>query len=81
LKRKRNVQSSKKKGQMKNSEIKELTTTEIAERLDAEKEQLVKLKLNHAVSPLDNPQVIKVARRNVARLNTELHSRELSENK
>lgn len=66
---------------MKNSEIKELTTKEIAERIDAEKERLVKMKLNHAVSPLDNPMQLRVARKNIARLKTEMSKRELTENK
>ena len=44
---------------MKNSEIKELTLKEIVEKLDVEKSMLTKLKLNHAVSPLDNPLKIK----------------------
>jgi large subunit ribosomal protein L29 len=66
---------------MKNSEIKELTTKEIAERIDAEKERLVKMRLNHAVSPLDNPMQLREARKNIARLNTEMSKRELTENK
>lgn len=65
---------------MKTSEIKELTTKEIVEKIQVEKESLVRLRLNHAVSPLDNPLKIKVARKNVARLKTVLRQRELSEN-
>ena len=63
---------------MKTAEIKELTTAEIQERLAAEKEALNRLKLNHSISPLDNPQQIKVARRNIARLATELRAREIN---
>ena len=66
---------------MKNSEIKELTTKEIAERIDVEKDKLVRLKLNHAVSPLDNPIILKEVRKNLARLKTEMRSRQLTENK
>ena len=65
---------------MKTSEIKELTTNEIVERLQTEKESLVRLKLNHAVSPLENPLKLKEARKNVARLKTILRQRELNEN-
>jgi large subunit ribosomal protein L29 len=64
---------------MKTSEIKELTTKEIVERIDIEKENLVRLRLNHAVSPLDNPLKLKEAKKNIARLKTILHQRELSE--
>lgn len=61
---------------MKTSEIKELNNQEILERMDAQKEQLVRLKLNHAISPLDNPLQIKDVRRTIARLATELRQRE-----
>jgi len=65
---------------MKISEIKELTNIEIVERLQVEKENLVRLRLNHAVSPLDNPLKIKDSKKDVARLNTILRERELNEN-
>ena len=65
---------------MKVSEIKELTNKEIVERLQVEKENLVRLKLNHAVSPLDNPLKLGEAKKNVARLKTVLRQRELNEN-
>ena len=61
---------------MKATEIKELKTKEIQERLDAEKENLIRLKLNHTISPLDNPMQIKEIRRLIARLSTELCQRE-----
>lgn len=61
---------------MKTREIRELNNQEILERMDAEKEQLVRLKLNHAISPLDNPLQIKEVRRTIARLATELRQRD-----
>jgi len=66
---------------MKNSEIIELTTKEIAERIDAEKDKLNRMRLNHAVSPLDNPIEIKEVRKDIARLKTEMRKRQLTENK
>jgi len=57
--------------------IKELATQEINEMLIEERAQLVKLKLHHAVSPLENPNKIKTFRRTIARLLTELKMREL----
>ena len=63
---------------MKISEIRELSTADLIERLDSEKTMLVRLRLNHAISPLDNPQKIDQTRKNIARLMTELRSRELS---
>jgi large subunit ribosomal protein L29 len=66
---------------MKISEIKELTTKEIVERIDTESDRLTRMKLNHAVSPLENPLVIKYLRKDIAKLNTELRNRQLTENK
>ncbi|MBP7506467.1 MAG: 50S ribosomal protein L29 [Prolixibacteraceae bacterium] len=66
---------------MKVSEIRELSTKEIVERIDTENEKLVRMRLNHAVTPLENPISIKDVRRNVARLKTELQSRMLTEKK
>jgi large subunit ribosomal protein L29 len=63
---------------MKTREIKELTDKELSERMDAEKEHLARLKMNHAISPLDNPLQIKDVRRNIARFATELRQRELN---
>jgi large subunit ribosomal protein L29 len=55
---------------MKASEIKELTVKEIEERIDNEKNFLIKQKLNHAISPLDNPLKIRETKRTIARLKT-----------
>lgn len=64
---------------MKSSEIRELSTQEILERIDNERTSLVRMKLNHAITPLDNPNKIKETRGNIARLLTELSKRELKE--
>lgn len=64
---------------MKSSENKELSSQELLERIDNEKTALVRMKLNHAISPLDNPNVIGEARRVIARLMTEMRRRELNE--
>ena len=57
---------------MKTSEIKDLTTEEIKEKIETEKAALTKMKMNHAVSPLENPMLIRTTRRNIARLMTEV---------
>ena len=62
---------------MKTSEIKELSTPDLIERIDTERTMLVRMKLNHAITPLDNPQKIKQAKLTIARLLTELRHREL----
>ncbi len=66
---------------MKQSVIHEMSTGELQERLEEERKQLQKLKMNHAVSPLENPMRIKYYRRTVARILTELKKRELEETK
>jgi large subunit ribosomal protein L29 len=64
---------------MKTSEIKELSTTDLLERIDTEKTMLVRMKLNHAITPLDNPQKLKQVKLTIARLLTELRYREINE--
>jgi large subunit ribosomal protein L29 len=64
---------------MKQEVIKELSTADLKERLEEEKKQLVRLKLNHAVSPLENPNKIKTYRRTIARILTELKKRQSEE--
>lgn len=60
---------------MKVSELKELTSKEIEERLQTETEDLVRMRLNHSVTSLDNPMKIRESRRNIARMKTILTSR------
>ena len=64
---------------MKQSVIQEMATNELEERLDEEKSRLEKMRVNHMVSPLENPKQITFARKTVARILTELKSRELNE--
>jgi len=64
---------------MKSSEIKELTIQELQERLESEETLMVRMKMNHAVSPLDNPNKIVETRRNIARLKTEVKARQIQE--
>ncbi|WP_294142721.1 50S ribosomal protein L29 [uncultured Sanguibacteroides sp.] len=63
---------------MKNSEIRELTTEDLKERILAEKANLTKMTMNHVVSPLENPMQIRAVRRDIARMLTELRKRELT---
>ena len=63
---------------MKSSEIRELTAKDLEERLENEENMLVRLRMNHAVSPLDNPNKIVETRRNIARLKTERRARQLN---
>jgi large subunit ribosomal protein L29 len=66
---------------MKQADIKQLSTNDLIEKVKEEKGVLAKLKLNHAVSPIENPAKITGSRKAVARLNTELRKRQLAEAK
>ena len=63
---------------MKMTEIKGIETKELAEKLETEVGNYKQMKLNHAVTPLANPSQIKAARRDIARMKTELRQRELN---
>ena len=57
---------------MKAKEIRELSVADLIERIEAEKANLNKLKVNHAVSQIENPENIRYARRDIARMMTVL---------
>ena len=63
---------------MKNKEIRELETNDLAEKIGAEVAKYNQMKLNHAITPLENPSQIKATRRDIARMKTELRQRELN---
>ncbi|MCD7931761.1 MAG: 50S ribosomal protein L29 [Tannerellaceae bacterium] len=63
---------------MKIAEIRELSTQELLERVDAEVTALNQMEINHSVSPMENPTQIKQLRRTIARMKTELRQRELN---
>ncbi|MBL0329925.1 MAG: 50S ribosomal protein L29 [Bacteroidetes bacterium] len=66
---------------MKQEDIKQLSTTDLNDRIKEQKVSLSKLKLNHSVSPIENPASITANRKTVARLQTELRSRQIAEAK
>ena len=63
---------------MKTSEIIELSKAEIIERIQTDQDSLTRMKMNHAISQLENPKVIVEVRRNIARLKTILRQREIN---
>ena len=63
---------------MKIAEIKNIETKELVEKLEGAVDALNKMKLNHNITPLENPSLIKAARRDIARMKTELRQRELN---
>jgi len=62
---------------MKNSDIRDLSVEDLQEKLESLKKQYTDMKINHTVSPLENPIQLKALRKTVARIATELTNREL----
>ncbi len=60
---------------MKNKDIIALSTVELQDKVKEERAGYTKLKLNHAVSPIENPIKIRDSRKVIARLSTELTKR------
>ena len=60
---------------MKQSVVNDLTTEEVKARIKEEVSKLQKFKMQHAVSPMDNPIKIRTTRKLIARLKTELNKR------
>lgn len=64
---------------MKQADIKNLNLDDLNENLAEQTALASKLRMNHAVSPLENPKQITKVRKTIARLQTELRKRELAE--
>ena len=64
---------------MKQIDIKDLSTDDLTEKLLEQKEMLIKLRMNHVVSPLENPKQLGVIKKTIARVKTELRKRDLAE--
>lgn len=63
---------------MKVKEVRELETKDLKERIDAEVAKYKQMKLNHAITPLEHPSELRATRRDIARMKTILHERELN---
>ena len=63
---------------MKIAEIRELSTAELSERIDAEVAAYEQKVINHSISPMENPSQLKQQRKLIARMKTELRQRELN---
>ncbi len=63
---------------MKATEIRDLADTEIAEKLKERRTELFNLRFQLATGQLDNPHRISVVKKDIARLHTELRTREIA---
>tara|TARA_B100002019_G_C20853869_1_gene395951 strand:- start:317 stop:511 length:195 start_codon:yes stop_codon:yes gene_type:complete len=64
---------------MKASILKDTPENELLDMLSTEKEKLSKMKMSHEVSPLENPKLITVTKKVIARIMTELSSRRIKD--
>ncbi|MBK6753514.1 MAG: 50S ribosomal protein L29 [Flavobacteriales bacterium] len=65
----------------KGTELKDLTVVELQDKLEDARTKLSKLRFDHAVSPVESPMQLRLKRKEVARVLTELRARELNVNK
>ena len=61
---------------MKASEVREMSIADLRERIEIEKANLDTMKLNHAISPLEDTSKIAKARKDIARMMTILAAKE-----
>ncbi|MFM7217320.1 MAG: 50S ribosomal protein L29 [Bacteroidota bacterium] len=64
---------------MKKEDIKELTSEELRLRLQEERDGYAKMRMNHTISPMDNPMKMREVRKGIARIQTELTMRSKAE--
>ena len=57
------------------TEIRQLSDSDLQERIEVEREALAKLRFNHTVVGLESTTALKYKKRDVARLLTELNAR------
>ncbi len=60
------------------SEITGWSEEELNNELSAAKVKLTKLRFNHAITPLENTNVLGETKKHIARIQTELRKRQLS---
>ena len=61
---------------MKASEVREMSISDLRDRIETEKAALDTMKINHAISPLEDTSKVKKARRDIARMMTILAEKE-----
>ena len=60
---------------MKTAELTEMSVQDLQERIVAEQARLATMKVQNAVSPVENPSEIKKTRRDIARMMTILRQK------
>lgn len=62
---------------MKASELRKLSLQELHAKLAEERDTLLKLKMAHAIAPIENPMRLREARKTIARILTVIRQKEL----
>ncbi len=65
---------------MKISEVREMSVADLRDRIAVEKAGLDSLKINHAISPLEDTSKFKKSRKDIARMMTVLSQKEKEQN-
>lgn len=65
---------------MKISEIREMSVADLRDRIAEEKANLDTMKINHAISPLEDTSKFKKSRKDIARMLTVLTEKEKEQN-
>ena len=65
---------------MKVSEVREMSVADLRDRIVIEKNNLDTMKLNHAISPLEDTSKIRKTRQDIARMITILAEKEKQQN-
>ncbi len=60
---------------MKATELREMTSEDLAKKLKELKEELFNLRFQHAINPLDNPHKIVDVKRDIARVMTVINEK------
>ena len=65
---------------MKVSEVREMSVADLRDRIEIEKANLDSMKINHAISPLEDTSKFKKTRQDIARMITILAEKEKNQN-
>ena len=61
------------------TEIRDLTTDEILDRIDNAEEEIFRLRFRAVTQEIDNPMLLRTLRRDIARMKTVLNQRQTAE--
>ncbi len=66
---------------MKAKEIRDMDEVEIAQKLDSFKQELFNLRFQQSTGEIENPLRIREVRKNIARIKTIIHERQIKKNR